>query len=106
MTLIEGRTLSPSHEPQSVITENPPVTASKIPSAAPPVDKRVKALVRFAISITALNVLGLAFLGFEQAPLTPVVCLAASYASALIFEAMDGWAWRRPPEFAGGWRAL
>jgi enediyne biosynthesis protein E5 len=88
----------------------PPVQAAEPragTAAAPrPVDKRVKALVRFAISITALNILGLAFLGFEQAPLTPIVCLAVSYTSALLFEAVDGWAWRRRPEFAGGRRGL
>jgi hypothetical protein len=77
------------------------------PAAVPPTpDKRVKALVRFATSITALNILGLAFLGFEQAPVTPLVCLVVSYASALVFEAVDSWAWRRRPEFAGGRRAL
>ena len=106
MTLIEGRTQSPLHDPQPTLTEGASVAASKSAAAAPPVDKRVKALVRFALSITVLNILGLAFLGFEQAPLTPVACLAVSYASALIFEAVDSWAWRRPPEFAGGWRAL
>jgi enediyne biosynthesis protein E5 len=75
-------------------------------TAAAAMDKRVKALVRFAVSITVLNVLGLAFLGFEQAPITPVVCVLVSYATALLFEAVDSWAWRRPPEFAGGRRAL
>jgi hypothetical protein len=71
-----------------------------------PPDKRVKALTRFAISISALTVLGQAFLGFEQSPLTPVACLLASYLSALAFEAVDSWAYRRRPEYAGSGRKL
>jgi hypothetical protein len=87
----------PTQAPGSAVTPSPVARAQ---------DKRIKALVRFAVSITALNILGLAFLGFEQAPVTPLACLVVSYTSALLFEAVDSWAWRRRPEFAGGLRAL
>jgi Na+-translocating ferredoxin:NAD+ oxidoreductase RnfD subunit len=100
-------------EPRTTATEAPPAPPAATlsapgptPGPAPGPDKRVLALTRFAVSITALNIVGLAFLGFEQAPITPLVCLAVSYASALLFEAVDSWAFRRRPEFTGGRRAL
>lgn len=67
-----------------------------------PVDKRRKALLRFAASITALTVIGHLLLGFEQAPIVPIVTAVASYAVHLLLETVDAWAFRRPPEYAGG----
>lgn len=84
----------------------PLVASAPGPGPAPAPDRRVMALSRFAVSITALTIIGQAFLGFEQAPLTPVLCLLASYLSATVFEAADSWAWRRRPDYAGGRRAL
>jgi enediyne biosynthesis protein E5 len=75
-------------------------------AAGPKRDVRVVALQRFAMSITAFNILGHTLFGFEQAPVTPVVCLVVSYASAIGLEALDAWAHRRTPEYAGGWRAF
>jgi len=92
--------------PPPVKPPRPPDRPMATPVPAKPRDRRVAALSRFAVSITALTIVGQAFLGFEQAPLTPVVCLLASYLSALAFEVADSWAWRRRPEFAGGPRAL
>lgn len=89
-----------------VIEKPAPAAPSSAPAELKPVDKRVKALTRFAVSISVLTVLGQAFLGFEQSPITPVVCVLASYASALAFEALDSWAYRRRPEYAGGGRKL
>ncbi|MEU4767980.1 enediyne biosynthesis protein UnbU [Actinosynnema sp. NPDC023794] len=71
-----------------------------------PDQRRVKALTRFAVSITLFNVLGHLFLGFEQAPITPIVAVLVSYASALCFEALDAWAFGRRAEFAKGRRAF
>ncbi|MFI9005776.1 enediyne biosynthesis protein UnbU [Actinosynnema sp. NPDC053489] len=71
-----------------------------------PDQRRVKALTRFAVSITVFTVVGHLFLGFEQAPVTPLVAVLVSYASALGFEALDAWAFARRPEFAKGGRAL
>ncbi|HEX8079336.1 MAG TPA: enediyne biosynthesis protein UnbU [Jatrophihabitans sp.] len=89
------------------VAEKPaPTSTATVPAQPKPVDKRVKALTRFAVSISVLTVLGQAFLGFEQSPITPVVCLLASYASALAFEAVDSWAYRRRPEYAGSGRKL
>ncbi|MPZ00559.1 MAG: hypothetical protein GEU97_21805 [Actinophytocola sp.] len=65
-------------------------------------DKRVSALRRFAASITAFNIVGHLVLGFEQSPLTPIVALAVSYATALLFEWLDSWAHGTTPEYAGG----
>ncbi|MEU7489590.1 enediyne biosynthesis protein UnbU [Streptomyces sp. NPDC042319] len=85
------------------------------PAVAPPTNgvtgltpevRRVKALARFATTITIFNIVGHLFLGFEQAPITPVVAALTSYASALLFEACDAWAFSRRPDFLGGPRAL
>jgi len=93
------------HRPAST-----PAAERTAPAADPPVlkpvDKRVKALTRFAMSITALTIVGHALLGFEQSPVTPLACLLASYASALAFETLDAWAYRRRPDYAGGGRKL
>ncbi|MFT7837020.1 enediyne biosynthesis protein UnbU [Saccharothrix sp. BKS2] len=70
--------------------------------AAPPVDKRVKALRRFATSITVFNVVGHLFLGFEQSPVTPITCVLVGYASALLLEFLDARGRGRAPEYAGG----
>jgi hypothetical protein len=67
-------------------------------------DPRVQALQRFAASISAFNIIGYLWLGFEQAPITPIACVLTSYASALLFEWVDAWANGRTPEFVGGWR--
>ncbi|WP_219632074.1 enediyne biosynthesis protein UnbU [Haloechinothrix aidingensis] len=72
----------------------------------PAVDTRVKALRRFALSITAFTVVGHLVLGFEQSPITPIVALLVSYATALLFEWLDSWAREATPEYAGGRGAL
>jgi hypothetical protein len=66
-----------------------------------PVDKRVKALRRFAFSITFLTVVGQTLLGFEQAWIQPLVSLASSLAFAALFELIDAWAGRRRPALLG-----
>ncbi|MFR9753647.1 enediyne biosynthesis protein UnbU [Nocardia sp. 004] len=67
-----------------------------------PADPRRKALLRFAISITVFNVVGHLFLGFEQAPIVPIIAVAVSYAVHLLLETFDAWAHERTPEYAGG----
>jgi hypothetical protein len=81
----------------------PPVSA---PPGLTPDQRRVKALVRFAMSITVFNILGHTLLGFEQAPITPIVALLVTYATALGFEALDAWARGVRPGYAGGLREL
>ncbi|MEV0156405.1 hypothetical protein AB0H57_22135 [Micromonospora sp. NPDC050686] len=73
---------------------------------AAPGDLRVKALRRFALSITILTVLGHLFLGFEQAPVTPVVTLLLGYALDLALETLQARSEGRPPAFLGGFRRL
>ncbi|MFI6450341.1 enediyne biosynthesis protein UnbU [Streptosporangium amethystogenes] len=85
-------------------THLPPPSAPE--QAAPPVDVRLKALQRFAISITILTILGHAVLGFEQAPITPVVSVLAAYAVELLMETLSAWSKGRRPGYAGGPRAL
>jgi Na+-translocating ferredoxin:NAD+ oxidoreductase RnfD subunit len=64
-----------------------------------PAVRRVKALRRFALSITALTVLGHLFLGFEQAPITPIVCLVVAYVLEAALEMLSAWAEHRRPSF-------
>ena len=65
----------------------------------PPLPAR-PGVLPFAIAITALNLLGHTWLGFEQAWLTPFVALAAAYGSELAVElAINGWGKAR---FRGG----
>ncbi|MBW4722495.1 enediyne biosynthesis protein UnbU [Saccharothrix obliqua] len=68
--------------------------------------KRVRALARFATTITVFNVLGHTVLGFEQAPITPIAAALTSYATVLLFESLDAWARGRRPAYAGGFRRL
>ncbi|PSL44129.1 hypothetical protein B0I31_12941 [Saccharothrix carnea] len=85
--------------------DEPALVAPGEPGLTPD-QRRVKALTRFAVSITVFNVIGHVFLGFEQAPITPIVAVLAGYASALCFEALDAWAFGRRAEFAKGRRAF
>jgi Na+-translocating ferredoxin:NAD+ oxidoreductase RnfD subunit len=67
---------------------------------------RLAALRRFAIGITALNVLGHAWFGFEQSLAQPLVALLTAYSLELALEALDARLNRRRPRFAGGFRTL
>jgi hypothetical protein len=64
-------------------------------------EKRLGGLSRFAVAITILNIVGHAFLGFEQSWLTPFVALATAYATELIGETLDSHAIGRPARYAG-----
>ena len=67
---------------------------------------RLAGLRRFAVAITALNILGHFVLGFEQSWAQPLVALGAAYGVELILESVGAWAERRTPSFRGGWCAL
>ncbi|WP_440072820.1 enediyne biosynthesis protein UnbU [Streptosporangium sp. OZ121] len=69
-------------------------------------DPRTTALRRFALSITVFNVLGHAFLGFEQAYATPLTAILVAYAMELGLERIDATANGRPAKYAGGWIPL
>jgi len=69
-------------------------------------DLRLAALTRFAIAITALNVVGHLWLGFEQSIAHPLVSLAAAYATEILLETLDAWAASRPRRYAGGTAAF
>jgi Na+-translocating ferredoxin:NAD+ oxidoreductase RnfD subunit len=60
-----------------------------------------KALKRFALSITVLNILGHLWLGFEQSWITPFVALAAAYGTELAAETMQASANRRTCHYLG-----
>ncbi|GAA1239314.1 hypothetical protein GCM10009676_24940 [Prauserella halophila] len=69
-------------------------------------DNRVKALRRFGASITVFTVLGHVVLGFEQAPITPVVAALVSYVVAIGLEFVDSWSRGTRPAYTGGFGAL
>src|SRR4051794_1018559 len=64
--------------------------------------KVVTALRRFAISITALNIVGYTVLGFEQPWTWPFVALATAYTVELALEGVGARAEKRAPRFRGG----
>ena len=67
---------------------------------------RLGGLRRFAVAITALNVLGHLWFGFEQAWAVPFVALAAAYSTELILEWLDAHLSRRPVRFRGSPRQV
>lgn len=69
-------------------------------------DVRLPALRRFAIAITALNVLGHLFFGFEQSWAQLSVGLATAYSTELVLELVGARSAGRRPRFAGNWRTF
>ena len=74
----------------------PPGTAPALTAA----ERREGGLLRFAVAITVLNILGHLWLGFEQSWATPFVALAASYATELAGEWASARAAGKRPRFA------
>lgn len=64
-------------------------------------EKRLGGLSRFAFAITVLNVVGHAFLGFEQSWLTPFVAVGTTYFVDLLGETLDAWAAGRQARYRG-----
>lgn len=82
-------------------------TPTQLQKVAPsPEAIRRKALLRFAISISVLTIVGHTLLGFEQAPIVPLIAVPTAYATNLLLETVDAWALRRPPGYRGDWRTL
>lgn len=80
------------------------------PQAASPVvqvadrwysEKRLGGLSRFAFAITVLNIIGHAFLGFEQSWITPFAALAAAYVTEFVGETVESRASGRRARYAG-----
>lgn len=67
-----------------------------------PPDVRIIALRRFAISITAFNILGHTLFGFEQAWLYPLGALAVGYVTTLLLEWLSSHIYNYKPRFLGG----
>jgi hypothetical protein len=83
-------------------------SGGKPPAGPPPKNaKVVKALRRFAISITIFNIAGYVILGFEQPWIWPFVALATGYTVELVFERIGSRVEGRAPRYAGnGMRGL
>jgi hypothetical protein len=62
-------------------------------------DLRLPALRRFAIAITAVNVLGHLWFGFEQSWAQMFAALFTAYGLEIGLELIDAWALRRPTRF-------
>jgi hypothetical protein len=71
-----------------------------------PAERRDAGLLRFAVAITVLNILGHLWLGFEQSWITPFVALAAAYATELVGEWASARTTGRPARFLGGGRSF
>ncbi len=89
----------------STLVPSPPAAASDPDARSKALswnDVRIKGLSRFAIAITTLNILGHLFLGFEQSWATPLVSLAAAYATELVLEWLAAREEGRAPRYRGG----
>lgn len=64
--------------------------------------KVIVALRRFAISMSVFNILGYAFLGFEQPWTWPLVALATGYSVEIVLEWIGARVEGRAPRFLGG----
>lgn len=71
------------------------------PVATAPPPSRLAGLRRFAVAITALNLLGHTLLGFEAAYAYPLVALATGYSTELLLEVVEASAQQRPLAFWG-----
>ncbi len=70
----------------------------------PQKDLRIEALKRFAAAITALNIAGHFFLGFEQALAHAIAALITAYTIELTFEFIQAKSENRKTKFSGGIR--
>lgn len=64
-------------------------------------EKRLGGLSRFALAITILNIVGHAFLGFEQSWITPFAALAAAYLTEFVGEFVEARCAGRRARYAG-----
>ena len=67
---------------------------------------RLGGLRRFAVAITGLNILGHAFLGFEQSWAQPLIAVATAYSMEILLELVDARVHRHRPRFMGGPKVL
>jgi hypothetical protein len=76
----------------------------KPPAGGPPRHdpKVIKALRRFAISISIFNIVGYIFLGFEQPWIWPIVAILTGYTTELVFETIGARVENRDPRYKGG----
>jgi hypothetical protein len=76
-------------------------------AAKPKPDVRYVALRNFAISLSVFNIIGYAYLGFEQPWLWPFLAIATGYTTELVLEAISAWSEGRAPRYKGkGMRGL
>jgi Na+-translocating ferredoxin:NAD+ oxidoreductase RnfD subunit len=69
-------------------------------------DLRIAALSRFAVAITAFNLLGPTLFGFEQSIAQPLVSLATAYGMEILIEFITARTQKRPLRFRGGIRRM
>jgi len=67
-----------------------------------PKDMRLAALRRFATAITALTIIGLLLLGFEESYAYVLVSLIAGYFMDLVLETLEAWSNGRKVRYRGG----
>lgn len=70
----------------------------------PNTTNRLGGLRRFAVAITAFNILGHTIFGFEQPWIAPFVGVLTAYICEIWFELLDCYVQQRKPRFSGGWR--
>jgi Na+-translocating ferredoxin:NAD+ oxidoreductase RnfD subunit len=95
-----------NNRPNDAISGGRATAAEEMSAPAGKPRLQLTALRRFAIAITALNLLGHTALGFEQSLAQPLAALATAYSIELLLEFIDSIATKRKPRFVGGFRKL
>jgi len=70
------------------------------------INNRIPALIRFASAITALNIAGYFYLGFEQSYANVVVALLTGYSVELLIETIRAKIEKREPKYKKGFKNL
>jgi hypothetical protein len=96
-------TLSPirRRRKQDAADNGDQAVAESKPASKPPPDPRIKALWRFATSITIFTVVGAFFLGFEDPWVQPLIALATAYSLDVVLENLEAFSCGRSPCYSG-----
>lgn len=87
--------------PNSTAVTETPQPIAPAPGLTPD-QRRIKALARFATSISVLTIVGHLVLGFEPSWLQLIVTAGTAYSLDLVLETVDAWGHKRAPRYLGG----
>lgn len=106
MTTIDIDRNNTVREARTAEVTTPVEAQPETPVTPPKKDPRLAALKRFAISISVFNIAGHLVLGFEQPPITPILCLLLAYGMEIGLEMLDATVTGRPRRFENNFRSV